>query len=83
MDIRKQYSADETGRITDPGKFEGQMIYIPHFWEAYLNGCADRDDGRVLGFDITPDDRADFPEIPNRKRTIRIMETDLGFVVEV
>src|SRR3990167_6048654 len=36
--------------ITNPGRFEGENIYIPYFWSAYLNGCADSDDGRVLRF---------------------------------
>lgn len=80
--IRAEYTTDQHGRITQLGKFEGQMIYVPHFWDAYLNGCADRDDGTVLGFDITPEDRAAFPELPARKRTIRLRETDSGFVVE-
>lgn len=79
---RITYQTTDHGRITSPGQFEGQMIYVPHFWEAYLNGCADRDDGTVLGFDITKEDRAKYPEIPARKRTIRLMQTDSGFVIE-
>lgn len=80
---RNGYTTDDNGRITSPGKFEGQMIYVPHFWYAYLNGCADRDDGTVLGFNVTPEDRAEYPEIPARKRTIRLVERSDGFVVEV
>jgi hypothetical protein len=79
-EIRAQYTVDERGRITNPGKFEGQPIYVPYYWDSYLNGCADRDDGRVLGFDITPEDRALFPEIPSKRRTIKLEESDSGFV---
>lgn len=78
---RKTYRTDARGRILDPGKFEGEMIYVPYFWEAYLNGFADRDDGRIIGFNITPKDRELFPELS--KRTVRLRETDTGFVCEV
>ena len=70
------------GRITSPGKVEGERVYVPYFWEAYLNGCADRDDGKVLGFDITAEDRQAFPEL-GRKRTVRLIQDDQGFVREV
>ena len=81
-EILRQYDVNERGAITSPGMFEGEMVYLPHFWQAYMDGCADRDDGRILGFNITPDDRAEFPEIPKRKRTIRLYQRDDGFVCE-
>lgn len=68
--------------VRHPGKFEGCAPYVPYFWSVYLEGCADRDDGSVLGFDVTADDKALFPELKKR-RTVRLMETDSGFVVEV
>jgi hypothetical protein len=58
------------------------MLYVPYFWDAYLNGCADRDDGTVLGFDVTREDKAIFPEL-KRRRTVRLIQRDDGFVVEV
>ena len=70
------------GIIRSPGKFEGEPIYVPYFWDAFLEGFADRDDGTVIGFDVTPEDKAEFPEL-KRRRTVNIMETDQGFVVEV
>lgn len=69
------------GRIASPGKFEGEMIYVPFFWEAFLNGRADRDDGTVLGFDVTAEDKAEFPELKGR-RSVRLVERDDGFVCE-
>jgi hypothetical protein len=80
-EIETEYKT-AAGRIISPGKFEGEMVYVPYFWEAYLNGCADRDDGRVLGFDVTAEDKAMFPELKGR-RTVRLMERDDGFVVQV
>lgn len=81
-DIIQDYRVDDRGRIRSPGKFEGEMLYVPHFWDAYLNGCADRDNGRVLGFDVTAEDKAEFPEL-KRRRTVRLIENDQGFVIEV
>jgi hypothetical protein len=42
VDIEMDYKV-VNGRIRNPGKFEGEMLYVPYFWEAYLNGCADSD----------------------------------------
>lgn len=71
----------ENGRITSPGKFEGEMLYVPYFWDAYLNGFSDKDDGRIILFRITAQDRKEFPELGNR-RTVKLYETDNGFVCE-
>ena len=68
--------------VSRPGKFEGESRYVPYFWEQYMNGCADRDNGTVLGFDITAEDREIFPELKGR-RTVNLIETDQGFVCEV
>jgi hypothetical protein len=81
--ILRDYNVDTAGRIRTPGKFEGEKLYVPYYWDAYLDGMADRDDGKIIGFNITPEDRALFPEIPKRKRTIRLYQRDDGFVVEV
>lgn len=67
--------------VAHPGKFEGCPPYIPYFWDLYLNGEVDRDNGDILGWDITAEDRALFPELKGR-RTVRLRETDSGFVVE-
>lgn len=82
-EIRKAYTTNERGMITQAGQFEGEMIYLPHFWQAYLDGCADSDDGTTLTFKILPEDRKVFPEIPKRRRTIRLQQTNDGFIREV
>ena len=68
--------------VSRPGKFEGEKPYVPFYWDAYLDGMADRDDGEVLGFDVLPEDKDIFPEL-KRRRTVKIKELDSGFVVEV
>ncbi len=68
--------------VSHPGKFEGCAAYVPFYWDEYLDGCADRDDGDVLGFDVTKDDKVIFPEL-KRRRTVKLIETDQGFICEV
>lgn len=72
----------ETPIIRNPGKFEGCCRYVPYYWEVYLNGYADRDNGRILGFDISADDKAIFPEL-KRRQTVKLVETDQGFVCQL
>jgi hypothetical protein len=68
--------------IASPGRFEGEALYVVYFWDAYLNGCVDDDDGEVLTFNVAPEDIAEFPELAGRA-TVRLMETDAGFVCEL
>jgi hypothetical protein len=80
-DIERDYTL-ENGIIRTPGMFEGEALYVPYFWDAFMNGCADRDDGAVLGFDVTQEDKAQFPEL-KRRRTVKLYQRDDGFVCEV
>jgi hypothetical protein len=68
--------------VQGPGKFEGEAAYVPYYWDAYLNGMADRDDGKILGFDVTAEDRQLFPELKGR-RTVRLYQREDGFICEV
>lgn len=79
QDIIDQYETDEHGKIANPGKFEGEPLYVPYFWEAYLNGCADEDDGDVLVFHIEEEDRKEFPELASYNK-VSLWEDDCGFV---
>jgi hypothetical protein len=85
--------ANENGIIIEHGKFEGEAIYVPYFWELYLNGMDDsweacisgmddEDDGTIKRFNVSPEDRQEFPELKQR-RTIRLIQRDDGFVCEV
>ena len=71
-----------SGWIRGPGKFEDCRIYVPYYWRIYLDGFADSDDGQVLTFKVTPEDREQFPMLKKRKR-IRLFEDSNGFVHEV
>jgi len=57
------------------------MLYVPYFWDCYLNGFADNDDGRILRFTVTTDDRMQFPELKGR-RSVKLYQRDDGFVCE-
>ena len=73
-----------TYTITDPGKFEGEQDYVPHFWEIYLEGGADEDVDRVLYFN-DPGVGAEgllWPELKDMD-TLYLYEDDYGFVHEL
>ncbi len=68
--------------VSHPGKFEGEPRYVPYFWDIFLNGDADRDDGIVLTFYVSKEDKEKFPEL-RRRKTVKLIETTVGFVTEV
>lgn len=65
-----------------PGKFENEEPYVPYYWDLFLNGAADRDDGEILGFDVSIEDRELFPELKGH-HAVNLFEDDNGFVREV
>ena len=66
-----------------PGKFEGEPIYAPYFWDMAMNGMDDDtewdDDTPISVFTVTEEDRALFPELDDAK-TVRLWEDGNGFV---
>ncbi len=68
-------------QVSHPGPFECCAPYVPFYWEIYLGGMADRDDGTVLGFDVSPSDRKKFPELKGR-HTVKLIQDDDGFIYE-
>ena len=73
------------GRICSLGKFEGEPIFAPHFWQCGLEGCADADNGTVYTFHVLRDapERKEFPELNKwlgRRRALRLAEDGQGFV---
>lgn len=81
----KGYTHDANGRITQPGKFEGEPIFAPYYYGIGLEGFADSDDGKAYGFRFKNSD-VDFvlwPELKKwlgRKRSLRIVEDSQGFI---
>lgn len=69
------------GIIQDPGKFEGECRYVPYYWDLFLNGGSDWDNGKVVGFKVAPEEKVLFPEL-KRRRTVNLIERSDGFVIE-
>lgn len=84
-EIIRDFQVDQHGRIRRPGKFEGEMLYVPYFYEAFLDGMSDFDEGEggTFGFRITPEDRKLFPELGKKRKVIHFYIRSDGFVVEV
>lgn len=83
-EILEDYVVNEQGIITSPGKFEGQMLYAPHFWEASLHSMSDweRSDEsfHYYGFKVLLADRKKFPELEPDVIQVEIWEDEQGFV---
>lgn len=81
--VLAQFTVDEHGRIRNPGKFEGEPLFVPHFWDVFMDGCHDdeAEDGAVIFF-VTDEDRAEFPELGTQAK-VTLFQRDDGFVVEV
>jgi hypothetical protein len=68
--------------VNRPGKFEHEAVYIPYFYEVFLDGFADEDDDGTLVFKVDDNDRTLFPELQGVSH-VRMIIRDDGFVVEV
>lgn len=77
--IVANYRVDARGTIRSPGKFEGEMLYVPHYWDCVLDGAADEDAGREAFFRVTDADRQLFPEL-GAIYGLSLRESDQGFV---
>ena len=84
--IIKEFKIDDfTGLITSPGKFEGEMIYAPYFYDLALDGHQDdvRFDGDVQVdiFNISKTDTDHFNELSSDLgNTLELWQDDMGFV---
>ena len=77
-EIEQQYVV-RNGIIASPGKFEGEMVYAPHFWDIYLNGGGDYAGDDVLACAVIDEDRAEFQELVGVS-VVKMWEDDNGFV---
>ncbi len=83
--VLRDYSVDQNGIIRSPGKFEGEPVFVPHFWQLALEGFSDRDNGRIYTFriNLTGPERSEWPELAQwlgRKRAFNLIENEQGFV---
>lgn len=81
----KHVDASPLKLITSPGKFEGEPIFVPHFWNLSLEGLADQDMGSTAIFKLKSGDPEleEWPELKaflGRRRVLRLTETESGFI---
>ena len=83
-EVLENYDVDESSRIKSPGKFEGEMLYVPAMWEWVMEGWADEhhDDVNSVSVQVMPEDEKEFPELRTRT-SVRMYETEQGFVTEI
>ena len=91
-DILNAYQFDANKIIRMPGKFEGEPIYAPYFWDCALQGMYAEDVNGVFFVPLDESDHAIFPELylntwdgqtdPTNKPAygIALEESDQGFV---
>jgi hypothetical protein len=78
--VLEAYTVDEkSGVIKSPGKFEGEMLYVPALWEQAMSGSSDFDEASVFGMVFDDADRKEFPEI-GETYGIFLEESEQGFV---
>jgi hypothetical protein len=83
-ELRGTYECDEQGRITSPGKFEGEMCYLPYFYDLAMCGEGEFDDeDGTFTVTIEPEDRELFPQLAADHGDVTMIESDSGFVYEV
>jgi hypothetical protein len=85
-DILKDYAIDKCGKIISPGKFEGGCVYLPYYYDLWLNGeglsVYGADDEIIsTAFDVEPQEREMFPELGSQEQVIFYERSD-GFVIE-
>jgi hypothetical protein len=73
------------GKITNPGKFEGEPSYAAYFYNELMDGSYDDsesfDDGgdEVFYFTVTDEEREQYPALAHVV-CIALWETETGFV---
>lgn len=70
--LQKEYDTNKIGIIVNPGKFEGETLATPFYYDIMLNG-----EGDVIEIDTS--DRLTF-DISDRENLVVVHETNDGFV---
>jgi hypothetical protein len=82
-DIEADYDFNDDGRIVNPGEFEDERVYVPYFWDKYLNGYGNEDlESGIISFSPSNEEYKMFPELwPNR--ILKLQSDENGFVREI
>lgn len=68
----------ENNIITSPGKFEGEYIATPYFYECYMDGDGE-DNINSIDFEISEAEKTVFPVLCSSE-TFSLVISDNGFV---
>lgn len=85
QDVLNLYTVNEHGIITSPGKFEGEPLYVPYFWDMGINGSYERieideTDGKAwLTYFVYNTDIDEFPEL-HGVSVVYLHGTEQGFI---
>ena len=85
LEFANEFRANEYGIIDSPGKFEGECLYVPYFWNMTMISAQDEDlynpvdDTHYSLFTVTDIDRTIFPELKDVK-VVSLFESESGFV---
>ena len=77
--IEDAYGPFRNGVITRPGKFEGEMCYVPYLWDLVLQGAGEWTDDGGDTVIIESADREAFPELEDATEAY-LEESEQGFV---
>jgi hypothetical protein len=78
--VLARFHVDDKGRITDPGKYEGEQLYVPYFHRLALDGAGDGED--VVTIKVEALDRVAFPELGKVKEVVLWLNRE-GLVQEL
>ena len=81
QDVEREHTIAH-GHVVSKGKFEGEPVWAPYFWQLALDGAADweSEDLDKYQFAVTQDHKAIWPEL-SRAKTVFIAEMDDGDIV--
>jgi len=79
--LAQGYDAPE-GRIRNPGKFEGEPLYVPMYWDLANEGFANEGEDGSVHFPLDEEDWEVWPQLRGQ-HDLYLRETDQGFVGEI
>lgn len=86
-EIKAEFKTSEDGVILSPGKFEGEMVYAPHYYGRIIEGDGEEkelpDGSYSTFFEVTDEERQEFPELGDIQ-VVECYQNDAGqfFCVE-
>ncbi len=75
-----QYAWSDRGLITTPGRFEGEMMYLPHFWNTSMEGFCEWHRDKSVSMPI---ESADIQLFKNLIRYVDGYEKSQGLLVAI